>query len=92
MKQQFKSKRHYGRTGNSAFDSYKADSIAELEKEMQRRKEQLKEEESHFSDFVINLQKSKDQAEFDQFMKAQASAAKAAEQAAKETKAETDSE
>ena len=78
MKQQFKSRRHYGHTGNSAFDSYKADSISALEEEMQRRKEQLREEESQFSEFVINLQKSKDQAEFDQFMQAQKSAAKAA--------------
>lgn len=86
MKQQFKSKRHYGHTGNSAFDSYKADSISALEEEMQRRKEQLKEEETQFSEFVVNLQKSKDQAEFDQFMKVQESAAKAAEQTSKEVK------
>lgn len=78
MKQQFKSNRHYGRTGNTAFDSYKADSISALEQEMQRRKEQLREEEKYFNEFVINLQKSKDQAEFDQFMQAQKSAAKAA--------------
>ena len=78
MKQQFKAKRNYGHTGNTAFDSYKNDSISALEEEMQRRKEQLKEEETQFNEFVINLQKSKDQAEFDQFMQAQKSAAKAA--------------
>lgn len=78
MKQQFKSRRHYSHTGNSAFDSYKHDSISRLEEEMLRRKEQLKEEETMFNDFVINLQKSKDQAEFDQFMQAQKAAAKSA--------------
>ncbi|NRA88668.1 MAG: DUF2852 domain-containing protein [Rhizobiales bacterium] len=67
-------KRHYGNTGNMAFDSYKADSIAKLEEEMQRRKVQLKEEEVQFSEFVTNLQQAKDQAEFNQFMKAQESA------------------
>ncbi|MBL1421328.1 MAG: DUF2852 domain-containing protein [Alphaproteobacteria bacterium] len=78
MKQKFKSRHHYSHTGNSAFDSYKHDSISRLEEEMQRRKEQLKEEETAFNNFVISLQKSKDQAEFDQFMQAQKAAAKAA--------------
>lgn len=80
-KGKFTKARHYGNTGNMAFDSYKADSIAKLEEEMQRRKEQLKSEESAFNEFVVNLQQSKDQAEFNQFMKAQ----QAAEKAVKET-------
>ena len=90
FKQQFKSKRHYGHTGNSAFDAYKHDSIARLEEEMQRRKAQLKDEENNFNEFVINLQKSKDQAEFEQFMKAQTAAAKTAEKAQKTSEEETD--
>ncbi len=75
-------RRHYGNTGNMAFDTYKAESISKLEEEMQRRKEQLKEEQTAFNEFVINLQQSKDQAEFNQFMKAQ----QAAENAAKNDK------
>ncbi|MCJ8324304.1 MAG: DUF2852 domain-containing protein [Rhizobiales bacterium] len=89
FKQQFKSKRHYGHTGNSAFDEYKHDSIARLEEEMQRRKAQLKDEENNFNEFVTNLQKSKDQAEFNQFMKAQTAAANAAEKAQKTSEEET---
>lgn len=81
MKQQFKSKYHASQTGNSAFDSYKDDAITALEQEMQRRKEQLKQEETQFNEFVVNLQKSKDQAEFDQFMRTQEAASKAATEA-----------
>lgn len=73
-------RRNYSKTGNSAFDTYKEESITKLEEEMKRRKEQLREEETHFNEFVINLQQSKDQAEFNQFMKAQEAAANAANQ------------
>ncbi len=73
-------KPNFNRTGNHAFDSYKEESIAELEKEMERRKANLRQEETAFKEFVINLQKSKDQAEFSQFMKAQEAAVKAAKE------------
>ncbi len=44
-------------SGNSAFDEYKTATIDRLE-----------EEQSAFKDFLDNLRRSKDKAEFDQFM------------------------
>ena len=44
-------------TGNSAFDDYKAETIRRLE-----------EEQDEFNAFLDHLRKSKDKAEFDQFM------------------------
>ncbi|MEM8632903.1 MAG: DUF2852 domain-containing protein [Pseudomonadota bacterium] len=46
-----------GSTGNSAFDSYKADTLARLERE-----------QSEFEEFLQRLREAKDKAEFDQFM------------------------
>jgi len=46
-------------SGNSAFDDYKAETIRRLE-----------EEQEEFRDFLDHLRKSKDKAEFDDFMKA----------------------
>ncbi len=44
-------------TGNSAFDSYKADTLRRLE-----------EEQTNFEAFLERLRDAKDKAEFDQFM------------------------
>ncbi len=44
-------------SGNSAFDAYKADTLARLEREQQ-----------DFEDFLRRLREAKDKAEFDQFM------------------------
>lgn len=44
-------------TGNSAFDTYKADTLRRLEEEQER-----------FESFLERLRDAKDQAEFDQFM------------------------
>lgn len=44
-------------TGNSAFDTYKADTLRRLEEEQER-----------FEAFLERLRDAKDQAEFDQFM------------------------
>lgn len=44
-------------TGNSAFDSYKADTLRRLE-----------EEQNNFEAFLERLREAKDKAEFDQFM------------------------
>lgn len=44
-------------SGNSAFDSYKADTLARLEREQQE-----------FESFLRRLREAKDKAEFDQFM------------------------
>ncbi len=44
-------------TGNSAFDSYKADTLRRLE-----------EEQTNFEAFLERLREAKDKAEFDQFM------------------------
>lgn len=49
--------RDFGRTGNTAFDSYRADTLKRLE-----------EERAAFTDFLAQLRSAKDQAEFDQFM------------------------
>ena len=45
-------------SGNSAFDEYKAATISRLE-----------DEQSAFKDFLESLRRSKDKAEFDEFMK-----------------------
>jgi len=51
-------RRHNFRSsGNTAFDSYKADTLRRLE-----------EEQSAFQDFLNRLREAKDKAEFDQFM------------------------
>lgn len=49
-------------TGNSAFDAYKADTLARLEQEQR-----------DFESFLIRLREAKDKAEFDQFMNDRAS-------------------
>ncbi len=51
-------------TGNSAFDSYKADTLARLEQEQQE-----------FESFLERLREAKDKSEFDQFMDERAKAA-----------------
>lgn len=48
---------HTSTTGNSAFDTYKADTLRRLE-----------EEQTNFEDFLRRLRESKDKAEFDEFM------------------------
>ncbi len=53
-----------GSSGNSAFDSYKADTLARLERE-----------QSEFEDFLQRLREAKDKSEFDQFMDDRARAA-----------------
>ena len=55
-------------SGNSAFDAYKADTLARLEQE-----------QSEFESFLERLREAKDKAEFDQFMDERARAAKASE-------------
>ena len=52
-------------TGNSAFDTYKADTLRRLE-----------EEQHSFEAFLDRLRDAKDKAEFDQFMDERAEAAK----------------
>ena len=47
----------HSRTGNSAFDAYKEDTLRRLE-----------EEQSEFEAFLERLREAKDKAEFDQFM------------------------
>lgn len=62
--------RHNGRyarhamksSGNSAFDSYKAETLRRLE-----------EEQTNFESFLERLREAKDKAEFDQFMEDRAS-------------------
>ncbi|MDW4497685.1 DUF2852 domain-containing protein [Sulfitobacter sp. D35] len=49
-------------TGNSAFDSYKADTLARLEQE-----------QADFEAFLERLREAKDKAEFDEFMRDRAS-------------------
>ncbi len=51
-------------TGNSAFDTYKADTLARLERE-----------QHDFESFLERLREAKDKAEFDQFMDDRAHAA-----------------
>ncbi|MGV6847562.1 MAG: DUF2852 domain-containing protein [Marinibacterium sp.] len=54
-------------SGNSAFDAYKADTLARLEQE-----------QTEFESFLQRLRDAKDKAEFDQFMSERARAAAAA--------------
>lgn len=55
-------------TGNSAFDAYKADTLARLEREQEE-----------FEAFLIRLRQARDKAEFDQYMGERAKAAAAGE-------------
>jgi len=51
-------------TGNSAFDSYKAETLRRLDEERRR----IEEEARAFSEFMANLRRARDQEEFDRFM------------------------
>jgi Protein of unknown function (DUF2852) len=55
-------------TGNSAFDAYKSDTLARLERE-----------QNEFEAFLTRLRESKDKVEFDAFMNERAKAASAPE-------------
>lgn len=55
-------------TGNAAFDHYKADTIARLERE-----------QAEFESFLIRLRESRDKAEFDQYLDERAKEADATE-------------
>jgi hypothetical protein len=57
--------RGYARSGNSAFDDYRERELRRLDEE--RRK--LDEERREFEAFVHNLQRARDQEEFDRFMR-----------------------
>lgn len=57
-------RRSYNRTGNAAFDEYRARELERLEQE--RRK--LDEERREFETFMQNLRRARDQEEFDRFM------------------------
>ena len=57
----------FGPSGNSAFDSYKADTLDRLEREQEE-----------FEAFLKRLRESRDKAEFDQYLDARARAARAA--------------
>ncbi|AMY69353.1 DUF2852 domain-containing protein [Frigidibacter mobilis] len=48
---------HFGSSGNTAFDAYKADTLARLEREQEE-----------FESFLRRLRESKDKSEFDQYM------------------------
>lgn len=52
------------RTGNAAFDAYKADTLARLERE-----------QTEFEAFLARLREARDKAEFDQYMDERAKAA-----------------
>ena len=54
-------------TGNAAFDAYRADMLARLEREQEE-----------FESFLIRLREARDKAEFDQYMEERARAAAAA--------------
>jgi hypothetical protein len=56
--------RGYSRSGNVAFDEYRARELERLEQERRR----LDEERREFEEFVRNLRRAKDQEEFDRFM------------------------
>ncbi len=56
---------HLRPTGNSAFDSYKADTLRRLEEEQEK-----------FEAFLQRLREAKDKAEFDEFMNERARAAR----------------
>jgi hypothetical protein len=55
-------------TGNSAFDTYKADTLRRLEDEQEK-----------FEEFLERLREAKDKSEFDEFMEDRARAAKSGE-------------
>ncbi|MEP3277738.1 MAG: DUF2852 domain-containing protein [Stappiaceae bacterium] len=55
----------FSRTGNVAFDDYRAAEMKRLEEE--RRK--LDKMRAEFDDFMANLRRAKDQEEFDRFMR-----------------------
>lgn len=62
MRDMFRSERNrfsgaMGSSGNSAFDDYKAETLRRLE-----------EEQAEFNEFLDNLRRSRDKAEFEQFM------------------------
>lgn len=62
-REKFHARRHgFKSSGNTAFDSYKADTL-----------NRLQEEQDNFEDFLDRLRKAKDKAEFDQFMDDRAS-------------------
>jgi hypothetical protein len=56
---------HLRPTGNTAFDSYKADTLRRLEEEQEK-----------FEEFLERLREAKDKSEFDQFMDERAQAAR----------------
>ncbi len=60
--------RDFGRTGNTAFDSYREETLKRLE-----------EERAAFTSFLDQLRAAKDQAEFDQFMASRAKGTSVAE-------------
>lgn len=57
--------RGYARTGNAAFDEYRAREMKRLEEERRR----LEEERREFETFMQNLRRARDQEEFDRFMR-----------------------
>lgn len=59
---------HLRATGNSAFDSYKADTLSRLEEEQHR-----------FEEFLERLRDAKDKSEFDDFMEERAKTASASD-------------
>ncbi len=65
-------------TGNAAFDAYKADTLARLERE-----------QDAFEAFLGRLREARDKAEFDQYMQDRASAETRANTAQPETRPET---
>ncbi|SOB99871.1 DUF2852 domain-containing protein [Rhodobacter maris] len=65
-------------TGNAAFDAYKADTLARLERE-----------QDAFESFLRRLRDARDKAEFDQYMEERARAATAPEAAAPEAETGT---
>ena len=71
MKQDFRTEwrgcgsRGFARSGNTAFDEYRARELKRLEEE--RRK--LEEERREFETFMQNLRRARDQEEFDRFMR-----------------------
>lgn len=69
----------FGSSGNSAFDAYKADTLARLEREQEE-----------FESFLRRLRESKDKSEFDQYMTERArEAAKPPAEATPDLPAET---
>lgn len=56
--------RNTSRSGNVAFDEYRAKELERLEQERRR----LDEDRREFEEFVRNLRRAKDQEEFDRFM------------------------